>query len=116
MGLIASIYSSEKMSFAVGMLSTSATVGPTLAFILSGYLASIYDWRKSFLIPSLILTLSSIYFWFSLKDNRIKSIRQNESNVLVVFKKQGNMVSWFDLFLFLFDYKGILNMDPNLHI
>lgn len=66
--LMANWYPKEKMGLVMSLLSIPPAVGPPAAYILSGYLASAYDWRISFQVPSMILIATSLLFVLLAKD------------------------------------------------
>ena len=66
--LMANWYPREKMGFVMTLLSIPPALGPPMAYILSGYLASTYGWKSAFQIPSLILAATSVLFVFSVRD------------------------------------------------
>lgn len=49
--LIAEWYSEREIAPAMNMLLISAALGPTVAYILTGYLISVVDWRTAFIVP-----------------------------------------------------------------
>lgn len=60
--LMANWYPRERMGFVMSWLSVPPAVGPPAAYVLSGYLASTYNWRISFQVPSVILIATSLLF------------------------------------------------------
>jgi len=66
--LMANWYPREKMGFVISLLSIPPSLGPTMAYILSGYLASVYGWKMAFQIPSIILIATSLIFILLVKD------------------------------------------------
>lgn len=60
--LMTNWYPREKMGFVMSLLSIPPALGPPLAYILSGYLASTYGWKAVFQIPFVILIATSVPF------------------------------------------------------
>lgn len=74
--LMANWYPKEKMGFVMSLLSIPPAVGPPIAYILSGYLASTYNWRASFQVPSLILIVASLLFVLLATDKPSGSLHE----------------------------------------
>ena len=66
--LMANWYPREKMGFIMSLLSIPPSLGPTMAYILSGYIASVHSWRMAFQVPSVILIATSLIFMLLVKD------------------------------------------------
>jgi len=50
----------DRIGFAIGVLSTSVSVGSSVALILAGYLLHLYDWRTVFFVPAAILAALTV--------------------------------------------------------
>ncbi|MEM3027226.1 MAG: MFS transporter [Candidatus Bathyarchaeia archaeon] len=94
--LVSDLYSkdSEAMGLAMSLLLLPANVGPTVAYVLSGYLAMDYSWRTSFLFPSFLLLVVTGIFWLSIKD---------PSNRHRIDSSKGSLVTRERIRLILFD-------------
>jgi OPA family sugar phosphate sensor protein UhpC-like MFS transporter len=66
--LMTNWYPREKMGFVMSLLSIPPALGPPLAYILSGYLASTYGWKAVFQIPFVILIATSVPFALFVRD------------------------------------------------
>ena len=66
--LMTNWYPRERMSFVMSLLSIPPALGPPLAYILSGYLASLYGWKLVFQIPFIVLMATSLVFALFVRD------------------------------------------------
>lgn len=66
--LMTNWYPRERMSFVMSLLSIPPALGPPLAYILSGYLASTYGWKLVFQIPFIVLMATSLVFALFVRD------------------------------------------------
>ena len=66
--LMTNWYPRESMSFVMSLLSIPPALGPPLAYILSGYLASLYGWKLVFQIPFIVLMATSLVFALFVRD------------------------------------------------
>lgn len=66
--LMTNWYPRERMSFVMSLLSIPPALGPSLAYILSGYLASTYGWKLVFQIPFIVLMATSLVFALFVRD------------------------------------------------
>jgi len=66
--LMANWYPRERMGFVMSLLSIPPALGPPAAYVLAGYLASVYDWKTAFQVPSMILAATSLLFALLARD------------------------------------------------
>jgi sugar phosphate permease len=72
--LMTNWYPPERMSFVTSLLSIPPSLGPPLAYILSGYLASMYGWKLVFQIPFIVLMATSFLFSVLVRDKPSGSV------------------------------------------
>ncbi len=73
--LMANWYPRERMGFVMSLLSIPPALGPPVAYVLTGYLASFYSWKTAFQVPSVILVVTSLMFVLLARDNPSGSSR-----------------------------------------
>lgn len=73
--LMANWYPREKMGFVMSLLSIPPALGPPMAYVLTGCLASFYSWKTAFQVPSMILVVTSLIFVLLARDNPSGSSR-----------------------------------------
>ena len=67
--LLGDWFPKEERGQIMGFYGTCYQVGNAVAWLLSGYLAQNYGWRYVFWIPGLIFGLSSIIYYWAIRDN-----------------------------------------------
>lgn len=115
MKLMANHYPKDKMDFIVGVLSTSAILGPTLAIVFSGFLGSVYGWKVSFIFPPIILaTLASTLLTVGerCKDMKIESRVVDRRPMADVLFNQDVWLVGFGYFSFYATLRGFLSWMP----
>ena len=88
----------------MGIFGSCYQVGNALSWLLSGFLASNYGWRYVFWIPSLIFGLSSIMYYWAIRDNPNNVSEKLDSIGLRNTLKEtlNNKWIWFVSFSFFF--------------
>jgi len=103
--LMSNWYPKEKMGFVMSILSIPPAVGPVLAYVTSGYLATLYDWRTAFLFPSLVLLIFTGIFWLLVRDRPTKTTQEKKDKGLSTkrrfFLVLYNRDIWFVAFAYL---------------
>jgi sugar phosphate permease len=59
---------SDRIGLAMGVLSTSVSVGSSAALVLAGYLLHLYDWRAAFFAPSAVLAALTVGILVFVRD------------------------------------------------
>jgi sugar phosphate permease len=67
--LLGDWFSVEERGPIMGLYGSCYQIGNAFAWLLSGYLASVYGWRYVFWIPSVIFASSSIMYYWAIRDN-----------------------------------------------
>ncbi len=66
--LISDRYPKENIELVMSILLVPPNIGPTLAYTVSSYLATNYDWRAAFLYPPAALLVLTGLFWLLIKN------------------------------------------------
>lgn len=77
--LLGDWFSKEERGAIMGLYGSCYQVGNAVSWILSAYLASKYTWRFLFWVPSIIFGLSSIIYYWAIRDNPIDLEKKIES-------------------------------------
>jgi len=67
--LLGDWFTKEERGKIMGFYGTCYQVGNAASWLLSGYLAQNYGWRYVFWIPGLVFGLSSIMYYWAIRDN-----------------------------------------------
>ena len=69
--LLGDWFPKEERGRIMGFYGSCYQVGNAVSWLLSGYLAQYYGWRYVFWIPGIIFALSSIIYYWNIRDNPI---------------------------------------------
>lgn len=97
--LMANWYPKEKMSFVMGVLATSSSLGPPITFTFCGYFGAAQGWRAAFLAPSIILASITAVFTVLVRDYpKIGSSRlrqRRKTNKSSLYRVISSIDLWF---------------------
>ena len=101
--LLGDWFSFEERGPVMGLFGSCYQIGNAVSWLLAGYIASVYNWRYVFWVPSIIFGLSSIIYYWGVRNHDKHDLKTERLSILrTVMLTLGNWDVWVISFSFFF--------------